>query len=62
MNRKEFNEIIRKEFIPFMNKNGLNFFIKTHQREMFTEWTMFFFNNKIFYLTEYDKNENFSGT
>jgi len=47
VNKKEFIQLLREDFIPYMNENGLNKFIIDNQREMFTTWTMYFYPGKI---------------
>jgi hypothetical protein len=48
--KQEFHKLLRNEFIPYMNKMGLNSFIKINQKEMFTTWTFCFYENKEVYL------------
>jgi len=38
--RKEFNELLREHFIPYMKDN--KDYLKANQRDMFTVWTFFF--------------------
>lgn len=48
VDKKEFIRLLREEFIPYMNKQGLNNFILANQREMFTVWNTFFYEDKIY--------------
>ena len=52
VNRKEFIQSLREDFIPYMNENGLNSFIVDNQREIFTTWTMYFYPGKIVKIKE----------
>jgi len=45
--KKDFIQLLREEFIPYMNKCGLNDFIINNQKEMFTTWNIFFYEDKI---------------
>ena len=40
--RDEFNNLLRKHFIPFMVNNDIKNYIKDNQSFMFSRWTYFF--------------------
>jgi hypothetical protein len=44
--KREFQQLLREDFIPYMNNIGMGDFIRTNQREMFTTWTTYFYPNK----------------
>lgn len=48
--KKEFQQLLREDFIPYMNSIGLNEYVKNSQKEMFTIWNICFYNNKIIKL------------
>jgi hypothetical protein len=50
--KKEFIKQLREYFIPYMNKEGLNSFIKDNQKDMFTKWDMFFTEEKCVKFVE----------
>ena len=51
--RKEFQELLRGEFIPYLNGNGMSCFILGFQKDgMFHKWTMFFYGDKCVELIE----------
>lgn len=49
--KKEFQQLLREDFIPYMNSVGMGDFIKTNQKEMFSAWTIYFYPNKSVELT-----------
>jgi hypothetical protein len=53
--RKEFQELLRNEFIPYMNNNGMSQFLIDFQKAgMFHKWTMFFYEDKCVEIKEND--------
>jgi len=51
--RKEFQELLRNDFIPYINDNGMSSFLPGFQKDgMFHKWTMFFYSGKCVELIE----------
>jgi hypothetical protein len=51
--RKEFQELLRSDFIPWLNENGFSKEISHYQKDgMFHKWTSYFYPNKSVELIE----------
>lgn len=51
-NRKEFQKLLKSEFVPHLQENGYDYFLKLWSREMFVEWTFFFYEDRVVTLKE----------
>lgn len=43
VDRKEFIELLREEFIPYLLNNDMKSYILAFQKDMFSKWTAFFY-------------------
>ena len=51
--RKEFQELLRKEFIPYLTSNNMSCSLPEFQSlGMFHKWTMFFYEGNCIELVE----------
>ena len=53
--RKDFQMLLKYEFVPYLKENGFDDFVKCWSREMFVEWTFFFYGDRQVYLMGNEK-------
>jgi len=51
-NRKDFQMLLKYEYVPYLKKNGFHDFLKCWSKDMFIEWTFFIYEDREIYLKE----------